>query len=263
MTQGLTLYDLDQRLYAMLRKRQAMVDELIVDPASAAIRDAEVSGLDRVIDRHILDLTEAKKVDGRAYVYKQLANDAAAHKKEGDRLLKLAKSEEAAADRIRARASEYLRQRVEEKDPMEIMNATPGTYIDSLDGQYNAIHLVKNPDGVDEPIDMSLLPEHFQRVTVTLPRDIYDPMWRSLPDSIRSEIQRRGRVDDGEPDKRAILAELKKRVTCPDCGDIRNAMTEGLIDNEEVVCSTCGGKGDVPGSVPGARLKHGVHVRIS
>jgi hypothetical protein len=256
MTQGLTLYDLDQRLYGWLRKRQDLVDTLIVDPAEAAIRDAEVRGLDRVIDKHLGSIAE--RVDATAYVWQQLNEDAERLKKESKRLAGRAATLQADADRIRNRAAEVMRGRVEEQTPMAVMEATPGSYIETWGGKLKKLHLVKNPDGVDEPIGMSLLPEKMQNVTITLPLTTWGQI---LHDSgYPAEFLPSPEIG---PDKRAILAELEKRVTCPTCKGSGITIREVLHADESPRCETCGGKGDVPNSVPGARLKHGVHVRIT
>lgn len=164
MSQGLTLYNIHTELWRLYDERQAMMELILPQQADVDARDAAVRAVDVEITR-ILNQELATKTDGIAYVVKELETRAHAHGTEGKRLTALARREEATAAEIKQRVAEVLSLRV---TPEAIEAATMNTTLTTVEGKHNKIRLVKSTDGVDEPVDMSLLPDEMKEVTVTM-----------------------------------------------------------------------------------------------
>lgn len=257
-TQALTLFEIDADLYRLYQERQEMMDLMCLTREAEDERAKVVLGIDGEIGQHVRGIVQ--KVDATAYVIREFRADAEAHRKEGTRLLELARREEATAEEIKQRAAEVLAARFERDHPGAIAAATQGTYLDRVKGKYNTLILAKNPPAVDPNIDMSLLPDELARITITFTvaewlklRTLLD----ELPD--RDPLRHRCIVADKiEPMKGEIAARLKQMVPCERCN---GAQRTGVLQE---LCPECHGTGKQLARVPGARLiTDSVHLRLS
>lgn len=273
---NLMLYQIETEMLELVTLRDELLAEVLVTAEDEAERRLTLEVIESQVANYIT--RELAKADNLAGFVRECETRGDAHRAESGRHGKLAKLWKDRAEHVRKRAAEVLASQI---DPEVIRNATPGSTLKRIRGKLAELKLVKNPDGVAEPIDMTLLPAEMQRVTVTMSAQAWEDTLECLGEN-GFDYEDIGGVDaKTEPDKRAILAALKQRVPCDKCG------TTGLVPGDGIAgvcrdidgnwwhepgscsgcqartCHECNGTGTIPGSVPGARLAHGVHVRIS
>jgi hypothetical protein len=252
-----TLFSIDQNLARLYEEREEEMALVVFgEPAEEQRRD-QVRAIDLAISDHLKSLD--RKVDGIAYLCKELVSRAAVHKFEGKRLIALAAHEEATAAEIRSRAAEVLSQRVA---PEVIAAATQGSNLLKLTGQQNTISLRKSPPAVVIG-DQSLLPRDLLMITIKIPAHTWDAVidvQSNLRHPALYALIEAAMTSDCEPVKAAIAARLRERMPCEACGAtgtiIETPAGAGHEDDleEHVPCPECGGNGTVQASVPGARL---------
>jgi Siphovirus Gp157 len=105
---------------------------------------------------------------------------------------------------------------------------------------------------VDEPVEN--LPAEFLRVRVDMSLRLWLSIMGDMSEVDCREVGKREMYADTE----AIRKRLKTLEVCPDCAETGKV---GVV--KPVKCPTCEGKGLVPATIPGARLKpRGEHVRF-
>lgn len=234
-----TLFHIDQDLAALYDQREECMALVIVDAAGEDQRREAVRSIDLAISERLRDLD--RKVDGIAYLCKELTARATAHKAEGKRLTDMAKHEEATAAEIKIRAAEVLTQRVA---PEVISAASQGSNLLKLQGKHNTLSLRKSPPAVMVD-DESLLPDEVLRATVTM--DYAE--WRRLYMAydirdFKLEVKPTPRLSE-------IAARLRERVPCGICLQSMGRRIDGPGP-----CPECGGTGQVLATVPGAHLQN-------
>jgi len=247
MSNALTLYAIETEMLELVMLRDELAAEVRVTPEDEAERQASIGVINEHIERYIA--REIQKADNLAGFVRECEARSEVMRGEATRAGRLAKMWKDRADHVKERAAEVLAMQI---DPQFIIDAKPNTVLKRIAGKTSELKLVKSTDGVDEPIDMSLLPEEMQVVNVSMSL----VAWRALMEDAGypgDSWRKWESINSIEPNKRAILAALKQRVPC----------VHPPSDPDGKACGECGGSGLQQNHVPGARLKHGVHVRIS
>ncbi len=197
-----------------------------------------------VIDQQIQEyfVVEVKKVDSIANAYRTFAHYGATARAEAERLHDRARKFEKVCERIKAWA-QYAMERNDKK---------------RLDSPLNTLRVQAN--GGLQPLevyDPMAVPLEMKQVTITMRAS--DWMWLKECGDIDTHACTREYSERVEPDSEAIRDALKKRHKCPECDGVPfHPQKPG-----KGYCARCEGKGDIPDTVPGARLlERGRHLRI-
>lgn len=185
---NLSLYQIETELLDLLRFREDTVTDADMTPAEQAETLATV---DRQIEEYIK--REVKKADGIASYLRECETRAEALKAEAKRLKERADAWEQRHDRIK---SGVLR-------VMQLMG------FKKIEGQQSTLAIRKNPASVDirQP---ELVPEVYQRVTVTLNASLWNQLCAANPGLATATVNR-------EPSKSAIKEALKRGDGVPGC----------------------------------------------
>jgi hypothetical protein len=208
----------------------------LIDAREQAEAEGELPETLAVIDRQIRAYftAEVRKVDGIARYINHCKVQAAVAKAEAERLSTWARRWENRLERVKA-ATVY---------------ALAAVGLKKVESAENRLRLQKNPASV-EVYDVAALPDKYQSITIKMPV----AAWLALkavgsPDLPWDAIS----VGPREVDKRAIADALKRRVSCPECGNEHHPLG---------TCPTCDGKGTLPAAVPGARwAAETEHLRV-
>jgi hypothetical protein len=232
-TQNLSLYNLEATLMRLMFEREE-IQELPNDN----VRTHLLTQKDIEIREYVSK--EIRKVDGVAYYLKEFEARAAAAKEEAKRL------------KARADAWEARRERLETLVKSVMLMSGKAR----LDGNSNTLKLVPCNPSVDPNIQMEVLPEEYQRITLTLPLTLWNRLLVASPE-IMKEIATGPHVPAKcEPIKSKIVEALKQQIPCEKChttGHMQVPVTS-LTPSGAVACDACNGTGKVNQGVPGCSL---------
>ena len=228
-----------------LRELEQMREEAEADgdaPAEAAASTA--------IREYIGSQVLGKKMDGIVHHIKHWREMAALAEREGKRLLALSKRCARDADRL-------------ESDTVYAMQAHGVKEIRIGDGEtrQNSVRVQRDGGmGKLEVDDVAALPDEFVRRSVTL--TLTDHEWSDLGiwlGKYQGGLHWWHRILDllerakPEEDNTAIRKALKERVTCPECKG--STLGKPATQMQDKDCPRCEGKGTVPRTLPGVRIK--------
>lgn len=232
----LSLYGILEDLRALEQMREeaeALGDAPAETAASTAIRE--------YIGSQVL----CKKMDGIVHHIKHWREMAALAEREGKRLLALSKRCARDADRL-------------EDDTVYAMQAHGVKEIRIGDGETRQNNVRVQRDGgmgelqVD---DVATLPDQFQKATVSITMTL-EQWFNCTSHRLAQIVQDRLRIAKIEEDNTAIRKALKERVQCPECRGTAWLISPAGEDSATPrSCLRCEGKGTVPRTLPGVRIK--------
>lgn len=254
----LALFPIIDTLFQLIAERAEVEADAEMDEEE---RSATLDGIGIGIEKYFTDLEN--KVDGMAYIDRELIVHAETDEKEGKRLLARAKGWERARDNFRDRIA-------------RTMQATGQT---RLPGVHNTLAIQRNPASVDvrQP---EIVPNEYKRVIVKVDARTWNLLMTMLATmehhraqqlymALREAWTLDPTLEHGVM-KTAALPELKKQGPCPECkGTGNHEFTSiedeaGHISQTYETCEPCKGTGKVYiGAVPGlALITDQVHLRI-
>jgi len=229
-----TLFVIKHALSDLFDTRQELIDQVAFTDEQIAENQAALDAVDAAIVETVT--AEVRKVDNIARLLIEWR----------------ARREAIAEEMVRLGFIHDALERNEERLKGMVLEIMRDCDVKKLEGKIGTLRRQQNGgvQGVDirQP---ELVPEKFQRATVTLERSMWEIIKKQYClgefDFHKESI---------EPDLTAIGEALCKRVPCPACAHV-----PGPIRRTDCVC---GGEGTVPGSVPGCVLKEkGEHLRVS
>lgn len=130
--------------------------------------------------------------------------------------------------------------------------------LDKLEGATSRFRRQLNPEALD-PFDTTAIPDEYLKVRLTMPLSEFKLLIGAMSEDGRVRLQS-FRVGDNEVDAVALKKALQSTVDCHDCAGFGQKASE---DGKRVEsCEGCEGTGQVPKTVPGARLSRGEHLRV-
>lgn len=199
---NLTLMQIETELLELCQLRDELAAEVQVSEEGAAERNAALEAVDAQIEAYVQ--REVQKADNIAGFLRECKGRAAALKAEEERLRAKRKRWEENEQRVKDRVAEVLAMQV---DPQAIAAAHQNQVLKRVNGRTSELKLCKSPGSV-EVTDMSLLPDQYKSVTVTLPLSRWEDVLDALLDAGKDAAWS-GVAPEPQPDKRAIAAALK------------------------------------------------------
>jgi hypothetical protein len=228
---NLTLYGIESVLLELLTFRESIEQDPDMTPDE---QRESLAACDQQIREYVT--AEIRKVDRVAHNLREFERRAEIDRAEAKRILDRARQWEARHDRLEALV----------KDVMLVTGNR------KLEGQHNTLRIQDSPASVDcrQP---DLVPERLQRVTVTMPFDLWATLMALSLNPQVAEVMIRlmdCKHTDPEPIKSAIAEELK----CPACRNLKAKREK---------CAECGGTGLSKQGVPGCVLvQNSVSLRV-
>jgi Siphovirus Gp157 len=204
---NLTLYQIETELLELVQLRDEIAEEVCVTPEAVNERDQTLAAIDLQVQEYLK--REVQKVDNVAGFIRECTARAEIAKKEAERYMEIYRTWSHREKRVKDFAAEAIRQTVDER---AITEATQGTVIKRLQGKRAQLKLCKSPASVAEPIDMSLLPEEYQKVIATLPADLWN---RAMKAAMNAGINLSAVRATTEPMRGEIAARLKSGEPVP------------------------------------------------
>jgi len=247
----LALYPILESLFILILDRADIENDLDLDQDT---RNGELLAIEEAIGRYFVKL--ADKVDGIAYVDRELIAHVESDRKEGQRLLARAAARERAQKDFRGR----------------IAQAMQATGQRRLEGAHNTLRIQANPPSV-EVRQPEMVPPQYKRGLIKTDQATWDDLMTLLGTSKEGRAQRvyltlreawtlDPTLDHGVS-KTAALPVLKQQGPCEPCGGTGDITHTGS-NRPPITCEYCKGTGKVyVGAVAGlALVTDQVHLRI-
>lgn len=126
--------------------------------------------------------------------------------------------------------------------------------VQKLEGATDRFRRQNNPQAL-EVVDTAAIPDEYMKATIRLPFTV----WKDIVLAVKAE-ELAQMVVTSDVDAVALKKALQSTVDCHYCeGFGQKASEDGKrVEN----CQNCQGAGQVPKTVPGARLSRGEHLRV-
>lgn len=124
--------------------------------------------------------------------------------------------------------------------------------VPKLEGATDRFRRQQNPEALD-PFDVAKIPDEYFKTTVRMPK----PVWDAIALAVKADELAQMTVTN-DVDAVKLKAALQATVDCKPCKGMGVIGAGGVVQD----CAACGTSGQVPATVPGARLTRGEHLRV-